>query len=94
MTRARAAALTLAAALAAVGLILIWAARLSADRFLYVSELGADGEPTAVVFRWAMTAVAVGAAITALAMPAGALTPRGRVLRAVPPALVAVTAAL
>lgn len=93
MTRARAAALTVAAALAAVGLILIWVARLSADRYLYVSELGAAGEPTAVVFRWAMTAVAVGAAITALAMPAGALTPRGRVLRAVPPAVVLLVAA-
>jgi hypothetical protein len=88
MTRARAAALTLAAALAAVGLILIWVARLSADRYLYVSELGAIGEPTADVFRWAMTAVAVGAA-----MPAGALTPRGRVLRAIPPAVVLLAAA-
>ncbi|GLK15807.1 DUF998 domain-containing protein [Herbiconiux flava] len=93
MTRARAAALTLAAALAAAGLVLIWVARLSADRYLYVSELGAAGEPTADVFRWAMTAVAVGAAITALALPAGVLTPRGRALRAIPPAVVLLAAA-
>ncbi|MCS5713862.1 DUF998 domain-containing protein [Herbiconiux sp. CPCC 205716] len=93
MTRVRAAALILAAALAAIGLVLIWVARLHADRYLYVSELGAIGEPTAEVFRWAMTSVAVGAAITALAMPPGSLTPRGRALRAVPPAVVLLAAA-
>lgn len=93
MIRARAAGLALAAVLAGSGLVLIWVARLSATRFLYVSELGAAGEPTAEVFRWAMTAIAVGAAVTAIAMPARSLSPRGRVLAALPPAAVLLTAA-
>ncbi|MGD8194488.1 DUF998 domain-containing protein [Herbiconiux sp. P18] len=93
MKRARAAGLALAAVLAGTGLVLIWVARLSATRYLYVSELGAAGEPTAELFRWAMTAVAVGAALTALAIPPGALRPRGRILRAIPPAAVLLAAA-
>ena len=93
MKRARAAGLVAAAVLAGTGLVLIWVARLSATRFLYVSELGATGEPTAELFRWAMTAVAVGAAITALAIPSGALRPRGRILQALPPAVVLLAAA-
>jgi hypothetical protein len=93
MIRVRAAALLVAAVLAATGLTLIWVARLSAGRYLYVSELGAIEEPTAELFRWAMTAVAIGAAITAVAMPAGSLSPRGRAFRMLPPALVLLVAA-
>ena len=88
----RAAVLALACVLALTGLGLIWAARLSADRFLYVSELGAVGEPTAEVFRWALMTVAVAAALVALCAPR--LAPRIRWLAAVPPALVLAGAAL
>ncbi len=34
--------------LVAAALAIIWAARLTVTRDLYVSELGAEGEPTAV----------------------------------------------
>ncbi len=84
--RLRAVGLALAASLTAAGLVLIWVARLSADRFLYVSELGAAAEPTAVVFRIALSAVAVSAALVALCMPR--LSPRTRVFTAVPAAVV------
>ena len=48
-----------------VGLALLWGARIAANRFVYVSELGADGEPTAWAFRWALLLVAVAALIVA-----------------------------
>ena len=41
----RPAGLLVAALATMAGLTLIWIARLSADRYLYVSELGATGEP-------------------------------------------------
>src|SRR5690349_18397812 len=68
--------LWVAAAMAATGLALIWSARLAADRFLYVSELGATGESTAEVFRWGMTLIAVSAAVVAVCAPR--LSPRLR----------------
>jgi hypothetical protein len=82
----RAALLVAAAVLGATGLGLIWAARLAATRFLYVSELGAAGEPTAEVFRWGLVLVAVGALLVALG--AAPLRPRLRWLAVVPPAAV------
>jgi hypothetical protein len=84
--RVRALILSVATALTLTGLGLIWSARLAADRFLYVSELGATGEPTAEVFRWGLVLVAVSAALVAFAAPR--LHPRVRWLAAVPPALV------
>jgi len=84
--RLRAAGLAAAAVLTAAGLVLIWVARLSADRFLYVSELGASVEPTAVVFRIALSSVAVSAGLVALCMPR--LSPRTRFFSAVPAAVV------
>ncbi len=90
--RLRSGMLWLGALSAAAGLGLIWAARLSASRFLYVSELGADGEPTAATFRWALVLVSVAAALVALAAPP--LTPRIRWLAVVPPAVVLAGAAV
>lgn len=78
--------LVLAALGTVAGLALIWVARLSADRYLYVSELGATGEPTAEVFRWAMMFVAASAALVALCAPR--LEPRVRWLAVAPPAAV------
>ncbi|WP_078713228.1 DUF998 domain-containing protein [Agreia bicolorata] len=58
--------LLVAAAVAVLaGLALLWGARIAANRFVYVSELGADGEPTAWAFRWALLLVAVAALIVA-----------------------------
>jgi hypothetical protein len=84
--------LLLAALATATGLTLIWAARLSADRYLYVSELGATGEPTAEVFRWGLVLVAASAALVALCAPR--LEPRVRWLAVAPPAVVLAGAAL
>jgi hypothetical protein len=75
-----------AALLGAVGLALIWVARIAAARFVYVSELGATGEPTAEVFRWGLVLVAVAAMLVALCAPR--LRPRVRWLALVPPAAV------
>jgi hypothetical protein len=88
----RVAMLSLAATAALTALVLIWIARLSATRFLYVSELGADGEPTAVVFRWAMTLVAASAAVTALW--AGGIRPGVRWLAVIAPPVVLMIAAV
>ncbi|WP_440708288.1 DUF998 domain-containing protein [Herbiconiux sp. YIM B11900] len=84
--------LGIAAALTATGLVLIWVARLSADRFLYVSEMGAAVEPTAQVFQVALVCVAVAAGLVAVAAPR--MSPRTRLLTAVPPALVLGVAAV
>lgn len=46
--------------LVAVALSIIWIARLSIDRVLYVSGLGADGEPTAGWFELALLLLVVG----------------------------------
>ncbi|MFE7195144.1 DUF998 domain-containing protein [Microbacterium oxydans] len=47
-------------ALVAVALTIIWVARLSIDRVLYVSGLGADGEPTAGWFELALLLLVIG----------------------------------
>ncbi|GAA2939197.1 hypothetical protein GCM10010458_24840 [Microbacterium luteolum] len=46
--------------LVAVALTIIWVARLSVDRVLYVSGLGADGEPTARWFEVALLLLVAG----------------------------------
>jgi hypothetical protein len=71
---------------ALTGLSLIWIARASVDRFLYVSELGAEGEPTAGMFRCALLLIAAGAGLLALCAPD--LSPRARWLAVVSPAAV------
>ncbi|MFB2599574.1 DUF998 domain-containing protein [Herbiconiux sp. P17] len=83
---ARSAVLWAAAALGAVGLALIWVARIAAARFVYVSELGATGEPTAEVFRWGLVLVAVAAMLVALCAPR--LRPSVRWLAVASPAAV------
>lgn len=89
---ARVVVLAAAALGAATGLVLIWVARLGADRYLYVSELGATGEPTAEVFRVAMSLVAASALAVAVCAPR--LDPRVRWLAAIPSSLVLTAAAL
>jgi Protein of unknown function (DUF998) len=59
------AAAAIGSAIIAVALAMIWAARLSVPRELYVSELGALGEPTAASFQVALVLVAVGGALVA-----------------------------
>ena len=51
--------------LVAAALALIWGARLTVERNLYVSELGATGEPTADVFRIALLLVVGGGSLVA-----------------------------
>ena len=46
-------------------LAIIWIARLGATRDLYVSELGADGEPTAAVFEIALLLLVAGGLLVA-----------------------------
>jgi hypothetical protein len=57
--------LGMAALAVLAGLGLLWGARIAADRFVYVSELGADGEPTAWAFRWALLLIAGAALVVA-----------------------------
>jgi len=46
--------------LVAAALAIIWAARMTVSRELYVSELGAEGEPTAEWFRGALLLIVIG----------------------------------
>lgn len=79
-----AAALT-GSALVIGALTLIWLARISVERDLYVSELGATGEPTADVFRIALLLVVAGG--TLIAFSSRGLRSRARYLRAWTPAV-------
>lgn len=54
-------------ALMATALALIWVARSRVDRPVYVSELGADGEPTAALFEAALLLVVAGGLLVAWA---------------------------
>jgi hypothetical protein len=47
------------------GLVLLWGARVAIGRFVYVSELGATGEPTAWAFSLALLLIAAGALVVA-----------------------------
>ncbi len=53
--------------LVAAALVIIWAARLSVPRELYVSELGAQGEPTAQWFQVALLLIVAGGSAIAWA---------------------------
>ena len=66
-----------------VALVLIWAARLSIDHNVYVSEMGAAGEPTAGVFRIALLLIVGGGSLIAYA--SRAVHSRVRYLRAFSP---------
>jgi hypothetical protein len=62
------AAAALVGSLLVIGaLTLIWGARLSIERALYVSEMGATGEPTAAVFKVALLLVVAGGSLIAFA---------------------------
>jgi len=66
-TASRTAAAVAGSALTAVALALIWVARSRVDRPVYVSELGADGEPTAALFEAALLLVVAGGLLVAWA---------------------------
>lgn len=53
--------------LVTVALLIIWVARLSVTRDLYVSELGAENEPTAVWFEVALLLIVAGGSVIAWA---------------------------
>lgn len=64
---------------------IIWGARLTVDREIYVSELGATGEPTAGWFRTALLLIVLGGSLIAWA---------GRRIRTLAPVLRACTPAI
>ena len=58
--------MTVAAALAlAAALVIIWAGRILIDRSVYVSALGAEGEPTARWFKYALLMIVFGGLVAA-----------------------------
>lgn len=61
------AAALLGCVLVAAALVIIWSARLTVTRELYVSELGAQGEPTAQWFEAALLLIVVGGSAIAWA---------------------------
>ncbi len=66
-------------------LAIIWSARLSVPRELYVSELGAQGEPTATWFQRALLLIVVGG--TAIAWAGRRVRSSASILRAWTPAM-------
>jgi hypothetical protein len=66
-------------------LVIIWAARMTVPRDLYVSELGARGEPTAQWFQAALLLIVAGG--TAIAWAGRGVRSRVRVLSAWTPAV-------
>ncbi|MES2094564.1 MAG: DUF998 domain-containing protein [Actinomycetota bacterium] len=66
-------------------LVIIWAARVSRGRDLYVSELGAAGQPTARWFEAALLFIVVGGSLIAYA--ARGIRSRGRLLSAWAPSV-------
>ncbi|OYX57984.1 MAG: hypothetical protein B7Y93_02000 [Micrococcales bacterium 32-70-13] len=78
------------ALLVAAALVLIWLARVSVPRELYVSELGALGEPTAEQFRFALLLLVAGGLLVAWSMRD--LRSRPALLRRGTPALTLVLA--
>jgi hypothetical protein len=79
------AAALLGSVLVLAALALIWGARVTVERNLYVSELGAVGEPTAAVFRVALLLVVAGGSLIAFATRA--VRSSVRYLRAWTPAI-------
>lgn len=67
MRRAETAASLVGCVLVVVALAIIWGARLSIPRELYVSELGAEGMPTAHLFEAALLLVVAGGSLIAWA---------------------------
>ncbi|GHH38729.1 DUF998 domain-containing protein [Lentzea cavernae] len=61
-----------------VSLVIIWAAKAGVDRTIYVSGLGADGEPTAGAFEVALLLLVAGGYAVAWALRAAALGAAGR----------------
>lgn len=79
-------ALAIAGTLAVlVALVIIWAARLTVTRDLYVSELGAQGEPTAKWFQLALVLIVVGG--TAIGWAGRHIRSRPRILNLWRPSL-------
>lgn len=79
------AAALLGCVLVAAALVIIWAARLTVTRELYVSELGAQGEPTAQWFEVALLLIVVGG--SAIAWAGRRVRSSASVLRAWTPAI-------
>jgi hypothetical protein len=71
--------------LVTAALVILWAARLSVPRELYVSELGAEGMPTAAWFEVSLLLIVVGG--SAIAWAGRRVRSRVRVLRAWAPAV-------
>jgi hypothetical protein len=71
--------------LVVIALVIIWAARMTVPRDLYVSELGAQGEPTARWFEAALLLIVAGGA--AIAWAGRGVRSRVRVLSAWSPAV-------
>jgi hypothetical protein len=67
LRRAEFTAAVVGSALVIVALALIWGARVTVPRELYVSELGAEGMPTAVVFEIALLLIVFGGSSVAWA---------------------------
>lgn len=67
MARVELGAASLGSLFVIVALVIIWMARLPIPRDLYVSELGAQGEPTARVFMVALLLIVVGGSAIAFA---------------------------
>ncbi len=85
MRRAELAASLSGCLLVIVALVVIWAARLSVPRELYVSELGAQGMPTARWFQGALLLLVVGG--SAIAWAGRRVRSRVGILRAWTPAV-------
>ena len=85
MRRAELAASLGGCILVIVSLVIIWAARLTVPRELYVSELGAEGMLTAGWFEAALLLIVVGG--SAIAWAGRRVRSRARVLRAWTPAI-------
>lgn len=72
-------AIPIAGAVAAIaGVVAIWAARATVPHWVYVSELGATGAPTATAFAAALLAIAIGG--VAIAAACGSLRSGIRIL--------------
>ncbi|MDH6181955.1 hypothetical protein M2152_002137 [Microbacteriaceae bacterium SG_E_30_P1] len=67
MRRAEFAAAVLGSLAVTVALAIIWMSRLTVPRELYVSELGAEGEPTAAAFEVALLLIVAGGSAVAWA---------------------------
>lgn len=67
MRRAEATAAVLGSVAVLAALALIWGSRVTVPRELYVSELGAEGEPTAAAFEAALLLIVLGGAAVAWA---------------------------